>query len=68
LGFLVSGRTAAENLIYRYWIRLDFLGFSRQNRELSMVTQQKRVKNFLARLSVAAGEGNGDSTVEAERA
>jgi hypothetical protein len=34
--FLVGGRFAAKTLINGYWISLDFLGFSRPNRDLSM--------------------------------
>jgi hypothetical protein len=36
LGFLAPGRLTAKTPIYRYWISLDFLGFSRPNRDLSM--------------------------------
>ena len=36
LDFLGPGRFAAKTLIYGYWIFLDFLGFPRPNRDLSM--------------------------------
>jgi hypothetical protein len=36
LGFLETGRLAAETPLFSYWIFLDFLGFSRPNRDLSM--------------------------------
>jgi hypothetical protein len=34
--FLFPAELPPKNLIYRYWVRLDFLGFSRANREISM--------------------------------
>jgi hypothetical protein len=36
LGFLGVGRFAAKACAYKRWISLDFLGFSRPNRDLSM--------------------------------
>ena len=36
LGFLGPSWFAAKTRIYGYWIILDFFGFSRQNRDLSM--------------------------------
>jgi hypothetical protein len=36
LGFLETGRFAAKGRENDYWILLDFLGFSRPNRDFSM--------------------------------
>jgi hypothetical protein len=36
LGFLGAGPFGAESPISGYWIPLDFLGFSRPNRDFSM--------------------------------
>jgi hypothetical protein len=46
LGFLGSPRFAAKTLEYRYWIYLDFLGFSRADRDFSMGYADKSEKLF----------------------
>jgi hypothetical protein len=40
-----------ENPILRYWISLDFLGFSRSNRDLSMGYTDLSGRNFFSRFS-----------------
>jgi hypothetical protein len=44
LGFLGSPRFAAKTLEYGYWIYLDFLGFSRADRDSSMGYADKSEK------------------------
>ena len=44
--FLAAGCFAAKRPDYAYWILLDFLGFSRQNRDLSMGYETFSAKNF----------------------
>jgi hypothetical protein len=46
LGFLGSPRFAAKSLEYGYWIYLDFLGFSRSDRDFSMGYADKIEKYF----------------------
>jgi hypothetical protein len=36
LGFLETGQLSAKTKDFRYWIFLDFLGFSRPKRDFSM--------------------------------
>jgi hypothetical protein len=47
--FLGTGRFAAKTQILAHWILLDFLGFSRQNRDLSMGYAAKALKIFSRR-------------------
>jgi hypothetical protein len=49
LGFLGPDRFACENRRYEGWISLDFLGFSRANRDLSMGYEGFSRENFSAR-------------------
>jgi hypothetical protein len=51
LGFLEAGRFAAKIPENDYWILLDFLGFSRQNRDFSMGYADLGRKIFLASFS-----------------
>jgi hypothetical protein len=46
LGFLDSSRFAAKTPVFEAWISLDFLGFSRQNRDLSMGYAGFSAENF----------------------
>jgi hypothetical protein len=58
LGFLVSWLFRRETPDHAYWILLDFLGFSRQNRDFSMgCTAFSPRENFSC--SFAAGSGGG---------
>jgi hypothetical protein len=69
LGFLGSGQNAAENPIYRYWILLDFFGFSRLNQDFSMgYTAKSKKEIFSPFLSVrrALGREAGRSCAGAE--
>jgi hypothetical protein len=50
-----------------YWIRLDFLGFSRQNLDLSMGYAGKASKSFSRRFFHGAGRRKRDPTVEGAR-
>jgi hypothetical protein len=56
---LGSGRFAAKTPNYERWIVLDFLGFSRQNRDLSMSTRLFRKKKNLAPFFAAAAPERG---------
>jgi hypothetical protein len=56
----MSGRFAAKSPINVYWICLDFLGFSRPNRDLSMGYAAYSGKNFSPSFSLALrGAGTG---------
>jgi hypothetical protein len=46
LGFLGASLSGRETPIHRYWISLDFLGFSRPNRDLSMGYTDFSATNF----------------------
>jgi hypothetical protein len=52
LDFLGPGRFAAKTPIASYWISLDFLGFSRPNRDLSMGYAGKSAEIFSLRFSL----------------
>jgi hypothetical protein len=54
LGFLGRSHFAAKTPVYGYWITLDFLGFSRPNRDLSMGYGHKMSKVFLIGFSMAS--------------
>jgi hypothetical protein len=63
LDFLGSGPIRFENPDYEPWIRLDFLGFSRANQDLSMGYERKTEKDFSCRflpLAVEAPEQRDD--------
>jgi hypothetical protein len=60
--FLALAGLAAKTLIYGYWISLDFLGFSRPNRELSKGYTEKPSKNFSA--APVPRRGQGQPTAE----
>jgi hypothetical protein len=68
LGFLGAGRFAAGTLGNGYWILLDFLGFSRPNRDFSMgyagFSREEFSRAFFADRESGA---NGDATVEVMR-
>ena len=57
--FLVPCPFAAKIPIYRYWISLDFLGFSRPNRDLSMTYAAYSDKNFSCRFFPVERRRNG---------
>jgi hypothetical protein len=60
LDFLGLGPIRLENPDYEPWIRLDFLGFSRAKRDLSMGYERKTEKDFSCRfLPVAVEARNG---------
>ena len=60
LGFLGPSRLAAKIPIHRYWIFLDFLGFSRPNRDLSIGYTDFRGNYFSSRFSpYGRGAGTG---------
>jgi hypothetical protein len=46
--FLAPGRFGAKTPIYRYWILLDFLGFSRPNRGFSMGYTAQSEQSFFS--------------------
>src|SRR5580704_13280842 len=52
--FLPLGRFAAKNPAYESWISLDFLGFSRPNRDFSMGYTAFSGKNFSPSFSASA--------------
>jgi hypothetical protein len=58
--FLAGSRFAAKTLINGYWIFLDFLGFSRPNRDLSMGYEDLIEKVFFSRLFVIASTAADD--------
>jgi hypothetical protein len=49
LGFLARGLFAAKTPAHECWISLDFLGFSRQNRDFSMGYAAFSAENFFSR-------------------
>jgi hypothetical protein len=49
--FLAGGYFAAKTPDYEGWISLDFLGFSRQNRDLSMSYEEITTEEFSSRFS-----------------
>jgi hypothetical protein len=51
--FLARGRFAAKSPDSAYWISLDFLGFSRHNRDISMSYADKGAEIFSRRFSLA---------------
>jgi hypothetical protein len=57
LGFLGAHRLAANSPISGYWIVLDSLGFSRQNRDLSMGYAGSSTENFARGLSLKHSPG-----------
>jgi hypothetical protein len=63
LDFLGAWAFRCEKPDRDYWISLDFLGFSRQNRDLSMGYGDKSAENFLIALDPlleARGLGSHD--------
>ena len=62
--FLALGSLFAENPDYGGWICLDFLGFSRPNRDLSMGYAGKAQKNFFRRLPAFQARGRVPSHSE----
>jgi hypothetical protein len=54
LGFLGFSLFRRETPVFRAWISLDFLGFSRPNRYLSMGYTGKPLKDFFEALSSVA--------------
>jgi hypothetical protein len=51
LGFVGTSPFRRETQVFRGWILLDFLGFSRLNRDLSMGYEEKTTNFFLGALS-----------------
>jgi hypothetical protein len=51
--FLAGRRFTAKTVVYEGWIVLDFLGFSRPNRDLSMGYAEKARQIFFAALCLA---------------
>jgi hypothetical protein len=49
--FLADGCFAAKTPDYEVWISLDFLGFSRQNRDVSMGYAEITPEEFSSRFS-----------------
>jgi hypothetical protein len=58
---LAVGHFAAKTPGFRGWICLDFLGFSRPNRDLSMGYTGKIEENFCARLLPCVSLAGGPS-------
>jgi hypothetical protein len=56
LDFLGAARFGAKTPDYVVWISLDFLGFSRPNRDLSMGYAGFYAKNFSSRFFLDAGD------------
>ena len=54
--FLARRRFAAKTPAIEGWIHVDFLGFSRANRDFSMGYTDKTVKNFSSRFSRGVGK------------
>jgi hypothetical protein len=48
--FLAPGRLAAKRLVYEGWKSLDFLGFSRPNRDFSTGYTEQSEENFFSPL------------------
>src|SRR3984957_15537608 len=63
LGFLGTSRFAAKTLGFGGWISLDFLGFSRPDRDLSMGYTRFSAKIFSSRLSSRKSRRNGGPTI-----
>jgi hypothetical protein len=70
LGFLGALCLAAKTTIYDHWILLDFLGFSRPNRDLSMgyagFSRENFSPAFSPALSGAAAEACRRGYAEAQ--
>jgi hypothetical protein len=61
LGFLGLRPFCLETVVFRYWILLDFLGFSRQNQDFSMGYDRFIKKTVFSRalyLALDAPDGN----------
>jgi hypothetical protein len=67
LDFLGPGRFAREIQIYGYWKSLDFLGFSRPNRDLSMGCAGFSREEFFSPLLPRRAAGTRDAATEAVR-
>jgi hypothetical protein len=67
LDFLESGSFAREIQIYGYWIRLDFLGFSRPNLDLSTGYAEFSREQFFRALLPWRAAGTRNTAVEIMR-
>jgi hypothetical protein len=65
--FLARGRFAAKSLALTYWNLLDFLGFSRPNRDISMGYAGFSREKIFAPFCPWAGPERGDAAVEIMR-
>jgi hypothetical protein len=63
---LVLGHLAAKTSIRRYWISLDFLGFSRQDQNLSMGYAGFSRNEFFLPLFPSVAAREREPTVEAD--
>jgi hypothetical protein len=67
LGFLETGHLAAETQVFSYWICLDFLGFSRPNRDLSKGCERFSREEFFSSLLSLRSAGAGGAAVDVMR-